>query len=155
MNIEQRYKEVETFNKIAGNLDNVSVDKLKAQMKVFIEEAKETEDAFENKDAVELLDGICDSFVTLAGLMQMAEKAGFKVDEALKRVNENNLSKFPTYVTLKAKQEYDANGWHQFFDTDYHCWILKDSNGKIRKPVGFVPVVIDDLAPGVFFGGAL
>lgn len=150
MNVQERYNEVEKFNRIAGNLTDVTVAKLEAQMKVFIEESKETADAFSNKDSVELLDGICDSFVTLAGLMQMAEKMGFKVDEALKRVNENNLSKFPTHVTYDAKRQYEASEWRVVFDTDYRLYILKDSNGKVRKPVGFKPVQISDLVPDIF-----
>lgn len=156
MNIQDRYNEVAIFNEIAGNLDNVTVEKLEAQMKVFIEESNETADAFANKDAVELLDGICDSFVTLAGLMQMAEKLGFKVDWALERVNVNNLEKFPTEVTASDLHQYGQSGWSVAPNYEHDCIVLKDGNGKIRKPVGFLPVEIDDLVPEEdIFGGAV
>lgn len=155
MNIEERYNEVEVFNEIAGNLDNVTVEKLEAQMKVFIEESKETAAAFENKDAVELLDGICDSFVTLAGLMQMAEELGFAVNEALKRVNRNNLDKYISRVVKDDEfDHYDSLGWTAIYNNRYDCYVLKDENGKIRKPVGFVPVEIAALAPNIFEGAA-
>jgi hypothetical protein len=153
MNIQKHYESVYKFNDIAGNLTDVDVAKLNAQMKVVVEEIKELQDSFDNKDAVELLDGACDGFVTLVGLIQQMEKVGFKVDEALQRVCDNNLSKFPRYITYTDKVSYDNLGWRQFFDTDYHLWILKDSNGKIRKPRDFVPVEISDLVPDNFFGG--
>lgn len=151
MNIQERYEEVKRFNDIAGNLSNVTVEKLEAQMKVFIEESKETADAFDNKDAVELLDGICDSFVTLAGLMMMAERMGFKVDEALKRVNRNNIEKFPErFISDEDHEFYKSQGWRVDFHMGYECCIIKDQNGKIRKPVGFKPVKIADLTPDIF-----
>lgn len=154
MNIQDRYNEVMTFNEIAGNLNNVTVEKLEAQMKVFIEESKETAEAFENKDSVELLDGICDSFVTLAGLIQMAEKLGFNVSGALYRVNNNNLEKFPDNISASDMITYADNGWEITPNIDQGVFVLKDANGKIRKPVGFKPVQIADLAPDVFGGAA-
>lgn len=152
MNIQARYDEVYKFNDIAENLNNVTLTKLEAQMKVFIEESKETVDAFTNKDSVELLDGICDSFVTLAGLMQMADKMGFKVDEALQRVNENNLSKFIPYASPEIV--ILPQGWNMDNNKEYNMLVIKDENGKIRKPPSFVPVQIDDLAVDVFGGAA-
>lgn len=156
MNIQARYDEVYKFNDIAENLNNVTLTKLEAQMKVFIEESKETADAFTNKDSVELLDGICDSFVTLVGLMQMADKMGFKVDEALKRVNENNLEKYIDEGDMDddAYDQYIEMGRSVNYNSQYQCYVLKDSNLKIRKPIDFVPVQIDDLVVDVFGGAA-
>lgn len=151
MNIQERYNEVKRFNEIGGNLHDVTLEKLEAQMKVFIEESKETADAFTNKDSVELLDGICDSFVTLAGLMQMAERMGFEVNEALQRVNQNNLSKFPHGVIDENDYAvYQRQGWEVDYHTGYNCCVIKDANLKIRKPLGFKSVQINDLAPNIF-----
>lgn len=152
MNIQDRYNEVATFNEIAGNLDNVTVEKLEAQMKVVLEEVKELKDAFDGQNSLELLDGACDSFVTLMGLLQQMERAGFKVDEALKSVNENNLSKFPKTVSIPAAAAYFENGWKVEYNKEYECYVLKDGNGKIRKPLHFESVDIMDYLPADFFG---
>jgi hypothetical protein len=152
MNVQKHYDSVYKFNDIADNLTNVSVAKLNAQMKVVVEEIKELQDAFDNKDAVELLDGACDGFVTLMGLIQQMEKVGFKVDEALQRVCDNNLTKF-----IPDSGEQSAmvlpKEWVIKHNTQHHVYVIKDQNRKIRKPVGFKSVQISDLVPDNFFGG--
>jgi hypothetical protein len=154
MDVQKHYDSVERFNDIAGNLTNVTVDKIAAQMKVVVEEINELKDAFENKDAVELLDGACDGFVTLMGLIQQMKRAGFKVDVALKRVCENNLEKFPDYLMDTEEHDiYKEKGWKVDFHMGYGCCVIKDQNLKVRKPVGFQSVVLDDLVPKDFFGG--
>lgn len=154
MNIEDHYADVYSFNNIGGNFANVDEASIAAQIKVVVEEVKELEKAFADKDAVEMLDGVCDAFVTVAGLMQKMEVAGFKVDEALKRVCENNLEKFPDHIDDCADQHYAEQGWDIFQNYEYDCFVLKDGNGKIRKPLGFQSVVLYDLVPEGFFGGA-
>lgn len=155
MNIEDHYQDVATFNRIAGNFDNVDEASLAAQIKVVVEEVAELNDAFSDKNAVEMLDGVCDAFVTVAGLMQKMEVAGFNVDEALKRVCENNLEKFPKTIPIPAAASYFDNKWQVKYNSKYDCYVLKDQNGKIRKPLGFQSVVLDDLVPKSFFGGAV
>lgn len=152
MNIQERYEEVKIFNKIAGNLDNVTVDSLEAQMKVVVEEVKELQDAFDSQNATELLDGACDAFVTLSGLMQKMEIAGFKVDKALQRVNENNMEKYPTEMPCAHASAYIEKGWTITYNNEFDCYVLKDQNGKIRKPIGFQSVDIMDFLPEDFFG---
>lgn len=152
MNIQERYEEVKIFNKIAGNLDNVTVDSLEAQMKVVVEEVKELQDAFDSQNATELLDGACDAFVTLSGLMQKMEIAGFKVDKALQRVNENNMEKYPTEMLSADLNAYSEKGWDVIYNNEFDCYVLKDKNGKIRKPIDFQSVDIMDFLPEDFFG---
>ena len=153
MNIQKHYDSVYKFNDIAGNLTDVDVAKLNAQMKVVVEEIKELQDAFDNKDAVELLDGACDGFVTLMGLIQQMEKVGFKVDEALQRVCDNNLSKFVNDITNLDVVYACDNEWKIVPNYQHSCYVFKDGNNKIRKPINFVPVEISDLVPDNFFGG--
>jgi hypothetical protein len=152
MNIEEHYWDVYAFNNIAGNLANVDEASVAAQIKVVVEEVKEIEKAFAEKDSVELLDGVCDAFVTVAGLMQKMSAAGFDVDEALKRVCINNLTKYPTEMLRDDLDEYGKLGWDVLYNNEYDCYVLKDKNAKIRKTIGFVPVEISDLVPENFFG---
>lgn len=152
MDIMRQYESVETFNDVAGNFDNVDVAAIEAQIKVVVEEITELKDAFYNKDAVGLLDGVCDGFVTLMGLIQKMNVAGFKVSEAIDRVNANNLEKFKLGEgTLNTYMSVD---WNVIYNSKYECFVLKDKNGKIRKPLGFKSVEISDLVPEGFFGGA-
>jgi hypothetical protein len=154
IDVQARYNEVEKFNDIAGNLGYVDAVGICQQVKLVQEEVGELEAACEDGDAVELLDGVCDAFVTLAGLMQQMERAGFKVDEALKRVNENNLSKFVPSLSDDEIQHYDDEyAYYATYNEKHGVYVLKDFNDKVRKPIGFVPVQIADLAPDLFERG--
>ena len=151
MNIEDHYWDVYAFNNIAGNFENVNVESIDAQIKVVVEEVKELEKAFAEKNSVEMLDGVCDAFVTVAGLMQKMQAAGFNVNKAIERVCENNLTKFPNEIDACGDQHYAEQGWNIFQNFEYDCYVLKDKNGKIRKPLNFKAVDISDLVPENFF----
>jgi hypothetical protein len=174
--IREAYKNVKLFNQIASNLDNVTPDSINCQLSFIFEELSETIEAVErgiypegrydddNKDPnynpeVELTDGVCDLFVTVAGLMQKLECAGFDVSGALKKVNENNLSKFPSgdlptvnynplseRIVNKFKLENDIENIQppntiKEYNSQYSVYVFKDKEtGKIRKPTNFVPV---------------
>lgn len=153
MDILRQYESVERFNDIAGNFDNVDVAAIEAQIKVVVEEINELKEAFYNKDAVGLLDGACDGFVTLMGLIQKMSVAGFDVSEAIDRVNANNFEKFPSEITVSDAEYYTEQGWDVQVNEKYNSLVLKDVNGKIRKPLGFKSVEISDLVPEGFFGG--
>lgn len=72
-------------------------------------------------DRVEFLDAAIDiAIVTLGAGIAI----GGDIDKACNKVTNNNLSKFPL-----------VDGVHT---------VLKDENGKIKKPEGFVSVVLDD-----------
>lgn len=141
--IEQAYRDVALFNTLAGNLTNVSDDSVDNQISFIFEELTETITAFEEGNKVEVLDGACDLFVTVAGLMQKLEAQGYDVATALDRVNENNLSKFPKFVgpeDLRDGYSVTVNVLHQRY-------VIKDANGKVRKPASFVSVDLSDLVP--------
>jgi hypothetical protein len=171
--IQEAYKNVKLFNAIAGNLDNVTPDSVNNQLSFIFEELSETIEAVErgiypegrydddNKDPdynpeVELTDGVCDLFVTVAGLMQKMEAAGFDVSGALKKVNENNLAKYVQHDVRNDLMEFAPANTFPIIDDVHSVIIFKDKEtGKIRKPTNFVPVnlkgfeVVGFLAGGV------
>jgi len=174
--IVEAYKQVELFNNIAGSLEHVTVEKLDNQLSYIYEELVETIDALERKDDKEFIDGIADVFVTVAGLIQIAEKAGYDVSEAINRVNANNLSKYLPYrkvdivdfesignkysldeVQLKSASWYDRE--HQPPNTTaienerFSVVVFKDANGKVKKPLNFVPVDLLGTYPNFLKGG--
>jgi hypothetical protein len=156
--IQEAYKNVKLFNQVASNLDNVTPDSINNQLSYVFEELSETIEAVErgiypegrydddNKDPdynpeVELTDGVCDLFVTVAGLMQKMEAAGFDVSGALKKVNENNLAKYVPYDVRKDVMEFAPANTFPIIDDAHNVIIFKDKEtSKIKKPTNFVPV---------------
>lgn len=145
--LEAAYKSVYDFNNIAGNYDNVTVESVNNQLSFIFSELEETITGFENNDAVELLDGCCDLYVTVSGLMQKLACAGFDVNEAIKRVNANNMSK---YVKVGDPLHYEE-GHTATRNDEYNVYVIKDANSKIRKPLTFKAVNLTDLVPAGFF----
>lgn len=143
--ITEAYADVALFNTLAGNLTNVTDESVDSQISFIFEELSETIAGMEALDRVEILDGACDLFVTVAGLLQKLESQGYNVAEALHRVNGNNLSKFPKQL---AEIGYPA-GWTTKLNASYGRWVIKDAAGKVRKPANFVPVDLSDLVGGV------
>lgn len=149
MNILDAYLSVKKFNTIAGNLTNITPDKVDKQVSLIYEELVETIDALESKDPKELLDGAVDVFVTLAGLLQQLDEAGFEVGDALERVCHNNLSKFPSAsepIVVAGEYKLEKN-------EEYNVWVLKNENGKIMKPPCYEKVSLDGLYNEEFFEG--
>jgi hypothetical protein len=149
MNIQKHYDEVLKFNKIGKSFDE-PFEAVCLYVDLIKEELAETITALHaTGDSVELLDGACDVFVVTCGLLQAMEKAGFNVDEALRRVTKNNNDKFVPSLFMS---DYPSD--YSFEDNEeYGVIVIKDNKGKIRKPVGFEPVTLDDLVPDNFFGG--
>lgn len=156
MNIQNAYEDVRKFNLIAGNLKKChsvnDVINVRNQIEFINEELNETVAGVLKKDAVDLLDGACDLFVTVAGLLQKLEVNGFDVDSALKRVNANNLSKFPFFADFKANPNIcpkDAVWIGAPFD---RVVFKRSADGKVLKPTTFKAVDIIDCVPEDFFG---
>lgn len=171
------YREVEKFNKIAGNLDSVTPESVSNQLSYIFEELTEGIDGYEaaanafeaqqqnfeyewhraecedavNKGCIEILDAACDLFVTVAGLMQKLESAGFDVATALKRVNANNMSK---YIPVGKALHYDTS-FTKTWNEEYQVYVLRDSDGKVRKHSNFQSVDLSDLVPEGFFEGGV
>lgn len=145
--IERSYLRIYEFNEIAGNTNSVDEYSVDNQLSYIYEELAETISAFEKQDSVELLDGAVDIFVTSVGLLQKLEAAGFKVAEAMNRVDLNNLEKFPKNTD---NIQYDAS-YVKTFNSKYGRYVLRDGGGKVRKYTNFPKVDLKDCVPEGFF----
>lgn len=152
------------FNDISKQFDKDPVAAVDLQIDLIFEELTETISAMDaglselrNKNLkeceVELLDGAVDVFVVVSGLLQKLQYFGFDVEKALLRVPENNMSKFPVAISPQDTNWYASQGWETEYNHKYNRFVIRDINGKTRKSVDFVPVVLDDLVPGNFFKG--
>lgn len=151
-NIQDAYAATRKFNLIAGNLAGVTPESIYVQLNFIREELDEAYGATEDSDTVELLDGACDLFVTVAGLIQKLEAAGFNVEEALARVCENNLSKFPTPQQMAQPGTAKVPDGAQLHSTVYGHFVYKRiTDGKVMKPTNFVSVNLTGLTPEGFF----
>ena len=142
------YNQVKKFNAVAAQFENVTTQSLALQMDLIQEEYLELVQAFDDKDDAEYLDATADLFVTVAGLMQKLDAAGFKVAEAISRVNESNLSKFNSTGNF---QPLNTNAVHNK-QYDLFSFINKDT-GKIMKPTNFLSVDLDGLYVKGFLSG--
>ena len=144
---EDNYK----FNILAGKDKLVSLQDLKEQLTLVQEEVQEIADGLDSNNPVEVLDGLVDVYVVLDGLKQKLENLGFDIPEASYRVAGNNLTKFPISRenAEETKQMYLDKEidviveYNQVFER----WVVKDQQGKVRKPVGYGSVELDDLIP--------
>lgn len=162
MSILESYNKTKQFNTLCGSLAKADVV---LQLKLMLEELEETAIAVKHMieedqnnairirpygsiqddwDLVELIDGAVDMKVISDGLLQILEAKGFDVSKALLRVGDNNLSKFPTIEPNMA--DYDSR-WTKTYNEKFGVWVLKDENGKVRKPHDYVPVDLSDCIP--------
>lgn len=129
------YTDVQLFNKLAGNLDNVTLESIDAQIGFCFEELSEAIESFEQGDMSNFVKEVCDMQVVLSGLIQKLAASGVDMEEAMKEVNENNLTKFPKELT-----EADfASGLKVVFNEQHARFMLKDAVGKIKKPTNYKP----------------
>lgn len=141
------YNDVYTFNKVAGRFDNVTLASVNEQTSFNYEEAVEIITAIEEeKSDVKLLDGYVDNLFTAIGGLQMLAAKGFDVELALKKVAENNLSKYlkepPIAIPVGQKVEYNR---------EYDLFVMKDGNNKVKKPSTYKDVELSDCVPAKGF----
>lgn len=151
--VQTSVNRIAQFNDMCGNLENVDKDSIALQLDIFQEEYLETVEAFDELDDTGFLDGVVDEFVVCVGMMLKLEKAGFKVAEAMNRVDLNNLSKFVKIDDPKIdeiKQDALSKGFTFEPNYGYGRVVIKDVNGKVRKPSTFKPVEIGDCAVAGF-----
>ena len=128
---------------IAGQDKEFSYQFRKQQLSYIQSEVQELADALEELDLVEELDACMDILVTVFGYMQKLQQHGARVDKAMVKTAENNLSKFPTtleevqqtqefYKTVKNKETVFG------YNSDYKRYVVRDMNGKYLKPSSFV-----------------
>ena len=128
---------------IAGQDKEFSYQFRKQQLSYIQSEVQELADALEELDLVEELDACQDILVTVFGYLQKLEALGARVDKAMVKTADNNLSKFPTtleevqqtqefYKTVKNKETVFG------YNSDYKRYVVRDMNGKYLKPSSFV-----------------
>jgi NTP pyrophosphatase (non-canonical NTP hydrolase) len=128
-------------------LDGVEAPSVDLQLSLLFEELTEAINGLESRNATELLDGAVDCYVVVVGLLEKLQQMGFKVEQAIERIGENNMSKFP-----KVKPGNVPTGHSVVFVPGHDVYVIRNSAGKIMKPEGFVPVSLDDLVPDNVFG---
>lgn len=148
------------FNEIAGNNTKLSIEDFQSQQRCLIEEVNEISEGLANKDVEEVLDGVIDTLYVVIGMLHKLEEMGINTSEAMKRIAENNLSKFPTYskeLSDKTFEQYNLKGINIRSEIKYvglprnEVLVFTDKNSKIRKPYGFKSVTLKDLVTGVHF----
>lgn len=134
---------------IAGQDKEFSYQFRKQQLSYIQSEVQELADALEELDLVEELDACQDILVTVFGYLQKLEALGARVDVAMVKTADNNLSKFPTtleevqqtqefYKTVKNKDTVFG------YNSDYKRYVVRDMNGKYLKPSSFVENDLSD-----------
>lgn len=153
--VGKAYKSVHKLNTAFGRFEGAITQAQRTrQLELIREELAEGIDAAETGNLVEEVDAACDLFVTVAGYMQQLERMGCNVQEALKRVCENNMSKLiasddideMNQTTLKYKEE----GIDVLIDKSALQGYVVAKNphtGKALKPASFVAVNIADCVP--------
>lgn len=157
-------EEVYLFNDIADvarGITEVTLEDIKNQYKVVLEEVKETGQAIEENNPVKVLDGVVDSFVTLLGLAKQLEELGFDVLGACQQVAYDNLQKYPTEeaTAIDSVEAFKKKGTNIKFEEveidGKNVFVLLDENNKVRKPVDFKGTDLSKYAPEGFEGFAV
>lgn len=134
---------------IAGQNLELEPKARKQQLSYIQSEVQELSDALEETDLVEELDACMDILVTVFGYIQKLESLGARVDVAMVKTADNNLSKFPTtleevqqtqefYKTVKNKETVFS------YNSDYKRYVVRDMNGKYLKCKSFVENDLSD-----------
>jgi NTP pyrophosphatase (non-canonical NTP hydrolase) len=149
--IQDFYEDQCKFNDLSGASQKVDKEDLNNQVKLIQEELKETIDAIDVDNQVETIDGAVDLLFVTMGLLQKLSNSGYDTETAMKKVAENNLSKFPTdfKIVTESIKHYADKGikvtWS--FNNEYKCYVLFDENNKVRKPVDYISVDLSDCVP--------
>lgn len=114
------------LEEVAEMIESFKAESCESRVKEFHEIAMkfksgELDYLLDNVDRVEFLDAAVDIAVVALGA---GISIGADIEKACHKVADNNLEKFPV-----------VNGVHT---------VLKDANGKVRKPEGYKSVTLDD-----------
>ena len=157
--LQDFYLGVKLFNDIADNSTKLTMQDLANQQKLISEDAHyEACEAFEDDDAVQLLDSVIDGLYVVLGQLQKLSLLGFDVQQAMKQVQEDNMQKFPTdeQVAIESVEMYKKAGQEVAYKQVQGRFVLYNTRtGKVLKPKGFKPTdlsnfccvkIISDLA---------
>ena len=159
MSYEYLKKGSYAFNTIAGTDKENHISAFNKQLNFLQEEVNELDEALFNLDVVEAADAVVDAMVVLTGMYQKLENMGVDMDEVVKRVVDNNLSKYPSFHTTQVVQDTVDKYLQEGItitvkeDIEGHCYVFRNAKtGKILKPSTYVPVDLKDCVPeGVKF----
>jgi hypothetical protein len=105
------------------------------------------------QDLTLLLDDCADILVTTFGFLQKLENLGVDVSKALTDTGYNNLTKFPrkpavahATVEMYKQQGVDVTS---SFNEEHNCFVIRDNQGKIRKPQGFLSNDLSGCVPTI------
>lgn len=124
------------------------------QAGLVMEEAIETQVASIGSDYLEMLDGACDVLFTLSYYIHLLEEAGFDFEGAYQAVIDNNSTKVfnSYYEACDSKEKLEARDDVEYFvETNVHnglpFYVVRNQNGKVCKPIDFVPVSLEKYIP--------
>lgn len=141
-------------NEISGQHTKLTQQDFRNQVEIIRSEFQELVNAIEAKDNLEILDGAVDLLVTVFGMIRKLDAAGFNTLKAMDRVGMNNLTKFPTSLTVvdESVKMYAEKGVtiKPVFDHKYDRWALMDEGDKYKKPVNYKNVDLTDCLPKEF-----
>lgn len=138
------------FNTIARGSDYIiSKERIKNQLNLIKEELNEAYEALEENNPTKLLDSYCDIMVTSLGFGQQLQELGMDVHAACVETSGNNLTKFIweeedsdlALSTAKLDTKYYRDKGISVdykYNEEFGCYVLKDHNNKVRKPVGYI-----------------
>ena len=134
---------------IAGQDKEYLYQARKQQLSYIQSEVQELTDALEELDLVEELDACVDILVTVFGYMQKLEQHGARLDKAMVKTADNNLSKFPATMeeVTQTRNFYEEakNKQTTFgYNPDYKRYVVRDMNGKYLKPSSFIENDLSD-----------
>jgi NTP pyrophosphatase (non-canonical NTP hydrolase) len=147
-------RKISLFNEISGKSGVPSDEDIRNQVRLITEEAKEIKDALEQGEPeINLLQEALDVLVVTFGLIEQLKSKGYDVDKAMGKVVDCNLSKFTQDRTeaWKSMDSYHDSGTNVTVDyyEEHNVYVIKDENNKIRKPLNFKKVNLEDCKPKV------
>lgn len=147
-NIRDFEEDQDKFNLISGAAYRYNKVDLNNQLLLIKEEVDEIAEGIREDNEVEILDGAVDTLFVVLGFIQKLKMAGFMTYEAMQRVAKNNLTKFPkdTETVLKSIEHYREQGINctAEYNEEFDCYVIRDQNDKVRKPLGYKSVDISD-----------
>jgi hypothetical protein len=147
--IEKLCNDTYDFNLYAGNLKDVTLDSLKDQLKVLQEEVRETGEALDENNAVEVLDGCIDVLVVVMGMLHKLDRKGINTSLAMKLVGENNLTKVLQDYTIAEQTVSESKVPLYIYPSPLKdVFVVKrQGDNKIMKPKGFKSVDLSGCIP--------
>jgi len=139
------------LNTLAGKGVATNKTNLVRQFDLVMEESKELHDAVNNEPLVNILQETIDVLVVTQGMVQLLESLGCDVQGALQAVADCNLSKYTkdAEVAAKSVKALQESGVEcaGTYNAKADLWVITDSNGKVRKPIGFKKVELSKFVP--------